>query len=205
MKVSNKLIVLLLSLAFIFVSTFFSFEEKKIFWHLYTFTLLVGIAIAILFGKFKDELPTWKYILFGIGFGTITYGVIRLGYILLKFVDSGSVKAIKKFLATYGPNNIWHYLLLVFIIVIGEELFWRGYVQNALKQYFSPILSCLIASILFAVAIALGGSIPVVICAFLISVIFGLLYEWKQSMPLVIVAHEVFVLLLFLILPFIRY
>lgn len=98
MKSSKHLIVLLLSLAFIFISMYFTFEEKNIFWHLYTFTLLVGIAISILFGKFKDELPTWKYILFGIGFGTITYGVVRLSYILLKTVDHGSVKTIRKFL-----------------------------------------------------------------------------------------------------------
>jgi len=205
MKSSKHLIVLLLSLAFIFISMYFTFEEKNIFWHLYTFTLLVGIAISILFGKFKDELPTWKYILFGIGFGTITYGVVRLSYILLKTVDYGSVKTIRKFLETYGPNNIWHYLLLIFIIVIGEEMFWRGYIQHALKQYVPPILSCIMTSVLFALTIALSGFIPGVICAFIISLIFGLLYEWKQSIPLVIVAHEIYVLLLFFILPFIHY
>ncbi|MBB5149262.1 MULTISPECIES: CPBP family intramembrane glutamic endopeptidase [Ureibacillus] len=205
MKFSKQMIVLLLSLAFIFISMYCSFEVKKIFWHLYTFTLLVGTAISILFGKFKDELPTWKYILFGIGFGTITYGIIRLGYMLLKFTDSSSIKTIRKFLETYGPNNIWHYLLLIFIIVVGEELFWRGYVQHALKQYVSPVIACIMTSLLFALAISLSGFIHGVICAFIISLIFGFLYEWKKSMPLVIVAHEVFVLLLFLILPFIHY
>jgi len=205
MKLSRQTVVLLLSLAFIFVCMYFTFEEKNIFWHLYTFTLLVGTAISILFGKFKDELPTWKYILFGIGFGTITYGIIRVGYIFLKFLDHGSIKQIRKFLETYGSNNIWHYLLLIFIIVIGEELFWRGYVQHALKQYVSPIFSCIITSLLFALAMALSGFIPGVICAFITSLIFGLLYEWKKSMPLVIVAHEVFIVLLFIVFPFIHY
>lgn len=205
MKLSKHQIVLLLSLAFIFISMYFTFDEKKIFWHLYTFTLLVAIAISILFGKFRDELPTWKYLLFGIGYGTITYGIIRLGYIILKYTDNDSPKMIRNFLETYGPNNIWHYLLLFFIIVIGEELFWRGYVQQAFKQYASPILSCIITSILFALAIALSGFVPGVICAFVVSLIFGLLYEWKQSLPLVIIAHEVFVVLLFIILPFIHY
>lgn len=202
MKYSKHLIILLLSLIFIYVSMYFTFEEKKIFWYLYTFTLLVGMAISILYGKFKDELPTWKYILFGIGFGTITYGIIRLGYIILKYVDDDLLKTIRKFLETYGPNNIWHYLLLILFVVVGEELFWRGYVQETLKQFVSPIVSCVITSLLFALAIALSGFIPGMIAAFFVAFIFGLLYEWKQSMPLVIIAHEVFILLFFLVLPF---
>lgn len=202
MKYSKHLIILLLSLIFIYVSMYFTFEEKKIFWYLYTFTLLVGMAISILYGKFKDELPTWKYILFGIGYGTITYGIIRLGYIILKYVDDDLLKTIRKFLETYGPNNIWHYLLLILFVVVGEELFWRGYVQETLKQFVSPIVACVITSLLFALAIALSGFIPGMIAAFFVAFIFGLLYEWKQSMPLVIIAHEVFILLFFLVLPF---
>ncbi|NLY79541.1 MAG: CPBP family intramembrane metalloprotease [Lysinibacillus sp.] len=202
MKNSKQLILLLLSLAFIFISMYFTFEEKKIFWYLYTFTLLVGTAISILYGKFKDELPTWKYMLYGIGYGTITYGIIRLGYIILNYIDDDLLKTVRKFLDSYGPNNIWHYLLLIFIIVVGEEIFWRGYVQEKLKQFVSPILSCIFTSVLFSLAIALSGFIPGVICAFVIALIFGALYEWKQSLPLVIVAHETFILFLFLILPF---
>lgn len=202
MKKFKPFIVLLLALAFIFGSMYFSFEEKKIFWYLYTFTLLVGIAITILFGKYKDELPTWKYIVFGIGFGTITYGFVRLSYIILHQIDKGFFKGTTKFLNTYGPNNIWHYLLLIFIIVVGEEIFWRGFVQEKLKLYVPAIVSCVITSTLFALAISLSGYMPGVVCAFFVSLIFGLLYEWKKSMPLNIVAHEVFILLMFLILPF---
>jgi len=40
-----------------------------------------------------------------------------------------------------------------------------------------------------------------VIAALVTSIIWGFLYEWRKSMPLVIVAHVVFVLLLFLVLP----
>jgi len=39
------------------------------------------------------------------------------------------------------------------------------------------------------------------VAALIASLIWGFLYEWRKSMPLVIVAHVVFVLLLFLVLP----
>lgn len=201
MKMTKQLIGLLLSLVFIFVMLSYSFEQSKVFWYLYTFTLLVGMSIAIISSKFIDDLPTWKYFIFGIGYGTILYGIIRLGYILLANIDESIARTITKFLATYAPTNIWHYLLLIFIIVVGEELFWRGYVQQQLKKWMSPIIAVIITSILFALSFVISGFIPGAIAALFSGLILGALYEWKQSMPLIIIAHEVFVLLLFMVLP----
>lgn len=201
MKMTKQLIGLLLSLVFIYVMLSYSFEQSKVFWYLYTFTLLVGMSIAIISSKFKDNLPTWKYFIFGIGYGTILYGIIRLGYILLANIDESIARTITKFLATYAPTNIWHYLLLIFIVVVGEELFWRGYVQQQLKKWMSPAIAVIITSILFALSVIISGFIPGAVAALFAGVILGTLYEWKQSMPLIIIAHEVFVLLLFMILP----
>ena len=201
MRITKHLIGLLLSLLFIYIMLSYSFEESQVFWYLYTFTLLVGMSIAIISNKFKDELPTWKYFIFGIGYGTILYGIVRLGYILLTNIDGSIAKSISKFLDTYGPTNIWHYLLLIFIVVVGEELFWRGYVQQQLKKWMSPAIAVIITSILFALSVIISGFIPGAVAALFAGVILGTLYEWKQSMPLIIIAHEVFVLLLFMILP----
>lgn len=201
MKNNKQNVGLLLSLLFMFIMHYFTFEEDKIFWYLYTFTLLVGTAIAILFSSFKDELATWKYLLFGVGYGTITYGIIRLGYIILTNVDSHFAKTVSKFLSTYGPDNIWHYLLLIFIVVVGEELFWRGFIQQQLKKFVSKGFAVLITSVLFALCIAISGFFYGALAALIVGLIFGALYEWKKSIPLIVVAHEVFILLLFLILP----
>lgn len=201
MKFSKQTLVLLLSIVFVYILLFFTFKETEIFWYLYTFTLLVGMAIAIIAGKFNDELPTWKYLILGIGYGTILYAIVRLGYFIISKVDTSLLKTITKFLNSYGPNNIWHYLLLIFIIVVGEELFWRGYVQQQLKKWFSPIIAVIITSILFAFSVAISGFMLGAIVALIAGLMWGFLYEWKQSMPLIIVAHEVFILLLFLVIP----
>lgn len=202
MNKTKQIIGLLLSLLFVFGMLYYSFEEKAIFWYLYTFTILVGMSITILYGEIKDELPTWKYLIYGIGYGTITYGIIRLGYIILTSVSNNFDPTISKFLSTYGPNNIWHYVLLIVIIAVGEEMFWRGYVQQQLKRYLSPLFSILITSVLFALSIGISGFLPGAFAALLVGFVLGILYEWKKSMPLIIVAHEVFILLFFLILPF---
>ncbi|RHW39826.1 CPBP family intramembrane metalloprotease [Lysinibacillus yapensis] len=198
---SRKLVGLLLSLLFFYGMLYFTFKEADIFWYLYTFTLLIGISIAIIYGKFKDELPTWRYLLYGIGYGTIIYGIIRIGYIVLSQVYSGMNASMSNFLNTYGPSTIWHYLLLICIIAVGEELFWRGFVQQHLKEWVSPIFAVVITSILFASSVALSGFLPGAMAALAAGLILGFLYEWKKSMPLIIVSHEIFILLLFMILP----
>ncbi|MGM9949797.1 MAG: lysostaphin resistance A-like protein [Lysinibacillus sp.] len=199
----KQTIALLLSLLFVYAMLIYTFQETAIFWYLYAFTLLVGIAIALIFGKFEDRLPTWQYLIYGIGYGTITYGLVKLGYILLPYIDRTAEKDISKFLETYGPTNIWHYLMLIFIIVIGEEIFWRGYVQQQLKRFTSPLYAVFITALLFSISLAISGFLPGALAAIVAGLIWGALYEWKKSLPLIIVAHLTFVLLLFLILPII--
>lgn len=201
MKKYQQIIMFSLSLLFIYSMLYFTFEQKAIFWYLYAFTLLVGMAIAIINSNFEDKLPTWQYLILGIGYGTITYGFVKLGYIILPYMDDHAVRDITKFLNTYGPQNIWHYLLLIFIIVVGEEMFWRGYIQQQLKRWMSAKLAVIVAAVLFSLSLTLSGFIPGVLAALVAGLIFGTLYEWRKSLPLAIVAHIVFVVLLFLVLP----
>ena len=198
---SKQTILFLLSLLFVYGMLAFTFANQPVFWYLYAFILLVCIAISILAGKIEDQLPTWQFLLFGIGYGTITYGIIRLGYWLAPYINDSLVQSVQNFLTNYGPQNIWHYILLVFIIAIGEELFWRGYVQQQLKRFMRPAVAVIVTAILCAISIALSGFILGMVAALIASLIWGFLYEWRKSMPLVIVAHVVFVLLLFLVLP----
>lgn len=200
MKKYNRINKLLFALLFIYTMLYFTFQNKEVFWYLYAFTILVSMAVATLSGKVNDELPTWRYLIYGIGYGTITYGIIRFGY-WLSHIDNDLLKSVKKFITIYAPMNIWHYLLLIFIISVGEELFWRGYVQQQLKYYVKPFIAVIITATLCAISISLSGFVLGALAAFVVSLIFGFIYEWRKSMPLIIVAHVVFVLLLFLVLP----
>lgn len=200
-KSTKQLVGLLLSLLFVYILLFNTFNLEEIFWYLYTFTLLVCMAIAVIYSNSMDELPTWKYLIYGIGYGTITYGIVRLGYMILTKINSNIEKNIDHFLTIFGPNNSWHYVLLIFIIVIGEELFWRGYVQQLLKNWLPTWGAVLISSILFSLSFLSSGFYLGVLAALISGLLWGFLYEWKKSMPLIIICHEVFILLLFLILP----
>ena len=197
----KETILLIASLIFVFFMMNYTFKNDVIFWYLYAFTLLVGIAVSLINSKYKDELPTWNYLIFGIGYGTILYGIVKLGDIIMPHMDNKFEKELTQFLNTFAPQNIWHYLLLVFVIVIGEEMFWRGYVQQKLKMYTQPIYAVFVTSLLFSLSLAISGFAAGAIAALVTGMILGILYEWKKSLPLIIIAHETFVILLFLVLP----
>ena len=174
-SIYKEIIPLIASLIFVYFMMNYTFKNDVIFWYLYAFTLLVGIAISLIYSKFKDELPTWNYLLFGIGYGTILFGIVKLGHMIMPHLDNKFTKELTQFLNTFAPQNIWHYLFLVFIIVIGEEMFWRGYVQQKLKAFTRPIYAVFVTSILFSISLAISGFAAGAIAAFVTGIILGIL------------------------------
>ncbi|ALS78115.1 CPBP family intramembrane glutamic endopeptidase [Planococcus kocurii] len=192
-------LILMLPLAFFLYNL--AFENTAIFWYMYTFAMLILMSLAIIFVKIFDELVTWKSLVYGLVFGTLLYGLVAAGFQLLLLTPFNIAGSVKSFLANFAPVTIWHYLLLMFIIVPGEEIFWRGLVQQKFKHYCSTPLAVLASSVLFGLALALGGFWPGAWTGIITGLILGLLYEWKRSLPVIIVSHLVMIVLLFLIFP----
>lgn len=184
-----------------FALYFLAFRNEGTFWYMYTFTLLILMSFATLFIKISDKLPTWKSLIYGLGYGTLIYAILAAGYRLLQFTPLDIESSLTGFVGTFAPTSIWHFLLLMFIIIPGEEIFWRGYVQQKLKKYFSANSAVLASSVLFALALGVTGFAPGIFAAAITGIVLGFLYEWKKSMPLLIVTHLVMIVLLFLVRP----
>jgi len=188
-------------IAVVYVMLYFTFSNEKIFWYIYTFTMLLFMAVSFILGKMEDEVQTWEYLIFGIGYGTLTYGLIATGYRFFSIFTDMAEVSVDQFLSNFGPTTVWHYLLLILIIAPGEEFFWRGFVQQKLKTTMSPFFAVVISSLLFSLSMAFSGFWLGVLAAFISGMFWGVLYEWKKSMPLIIIAHITMVILLFLVLP----
>ena len=190
-------------LVLVYVLLYFTFSNEKTFWYMYTFTMLLCMAFSFVLAKIEDEVQTWEYIVSGIVYGTLTYMLIATGYQLYAMLTDHAKISVDRFLVDFGPVTVWHYLLLMLIIAPGEELFWRGLVQQKFKKYMSPFFAVLTSSALFALSMAFSEFWLGVLAAFISGTFWGILYEWKKSMPLIIIAHITMVFLLFLVLPLI--
>lgn len=179
---------------------YFSFHDKVIFWYIYSGSILILIAYAMFQEDVEDKVGFFQYIFLGVVSGMILYFLL---WILNQMTGNIRIPFIKKInlYRWYAPKVFWQYLALILVAAPGEEIFWRGFVQKRLEKFIGPALSILIASLLYASVYLYSGSYKLSFVIFVSGLAWGLLYRWKKSMPLVIVSHIVFYLMLFIILP----
>ncbi|RFU71044.1 CPBP family intramembrane metalloprotease [Peribacillus saganii] len=180
---------------------YFTYQNNDVFWYIYTAAILYLISMAIIHEKMDDFLPFSKYILWGLLSGIFLYGIFWTGRMLLGFGFSELVADVKSLYRHYSPLMIWHYLVLILIIIPGEEVFWRGFVQKRLTRYFSQKLSIVLSALMYAFPMIYAENTVLVIAGITGGLMWGWLYAWKKSLPAVIVSHIVFDFLLLEFLP----
>lgn len=180
---------------------FFTFEDKTVFWYIFTASMLVLISYSIKHEEIEDEASTFSFFSIGIASGLGLYGLFWLGSSLIDILNLPLTTQISRLYSRFSPEMIWHYLVLVLIIAPGEEIFWRGFIQKRLNQHFGMKMSIGLSVFLYASAHLYSGEFILVLAAIIAGLTWSILYAWKRSLPLVIVSHIVFDLLLFVFLP----
>ena len=92
-------------------------------------------------------------------------------------------------------------LLIFFIIAPVEELFWRGFVQHNMQAFLGRELGLVLASILYALAHVCSLNPLLVIAALFGGLFWGVLYQLRGNLFLVILSHAIWSVLIFAILP----
>lgn len=181
---------------------FLTYEDKQVFWYLFTASMLFLISYSILIEKMEDKASVWTYLLYGIVSGFFIYGIFWIGNTLSDYFNLSFVHQITRLYVRFSPAELWHYIVLVLIIVPGEEIFWRGFVQKRILIHTNATVSTLLSTALYASVQFYSGQFILVIAALVGGLVWGTLYAWKRSVPLVIVSHLIFSLLAFVFLPF---
>jgi uncharacterized protein len=182
---------------------YFTFSDRAIFWYIFTGSLLVLITFAMFQEDVDDEASFFKYISMGVLSGLLLYALFWLGLQIFDLFNLPFEKSIKNLYRWFAPTLFWQYLALILVAAPGEELFWRGFIQKRLLRYFGPVGSITIGALLYASVHIYSGTFILMLAAFLSGLLWGALYMWKKSMPLVIVSHIVFDIMIFIILPLI--
>ncbi len=180
---------------------FFTFQDRAIFWYIFTGTILVLITFAMFQEAVDDEVSVFKYIFIGALSGFLIYFLFWLGFQVIDLLNLPPEKSIDKLYRWFSPTLFWQYIALILVAAPGEELFWRGFILKRILRYFRPFLSIIISSFLYASVHLYSGTFILMFAAFISGVFWGALYLWKKSMPMVIVSHIAFDLMIFLLLP----
>ncbi|WP_226680691.1 CPBP family intramembrane glutamic endopeptidase [Sutcliffiella horikoshii] len=198
-----KKIYLFFALANILLAVSFSLTDY--FWFFFPISLFILILVSL-----NDKKPirlnaqrlfTFHDISYGILTGTILYGIFFIAYLLLKVIPLPLITFVGELYLIVGPNSWWHYFVLVLIIIPGEEIFWRRYIQSKLVEKYGMLIGVMAGGCLYALAHMWTGNPMLVAAAATAGVVWGALYVWKNSLTLVIISHLVFDLWLLVIIP----
>jgi len=191
-------------IVFIFLAVHFSFfaafTNDRWFW--VVFPLLYTILIAVSMIVPLPRRMTIKEFIIGAFSGLCLYGVFAFGYWLLLHTPLPIKGYVHDLYNSIGPSVWWQHVL-IWLIIAGEELFWRLFIQQNVLGRFSTIKRILLATSLYT-SVHLYSFNPLLILAAIAGGIYwGWLYEKTRNIYIVVVSHAVFDLLLLYILPFI--
>ncbi|ART75959.1 hypothetical protein B4U37_07920 [Sutcliffiella horikoshii] len=195
------------TLSFLVLANFLlaiSFLLTDYFWMLFPVSLFILILVSMKdkrFTRLNNRLFSLQDISYGILTGTILYGVFLVAYLILKVLPFPLITFVEELYLIVGPRSWWHYLMLVLIIIPGEEIFWRRYLQSKLVNRYGMLVGVIAGACLYALAHTWTGNPMLVAAAATAGVVWGALYVWKNSLTLVIISHLVFNLWLLVIFP----
>ncbi|PLR97486.1 CPBP family intramembrane glutamic endopeptidase [Bacillus sp. T33-2] len=181
---------------------FFSFEDKTVFWYFFTASMLVLVSYTIVHEEFEDKVPLASYLSIGVVSGLFLFGAFWGGNYLIGLLNLPFSGQVSRLYSRFSPDALWHYFVLVLIIAPGEEIFWRGFIQKRLLNNTNIWSAIIVSSIMYATVHIYSGQFILVLAAFAAGLVWSALYAWKRSIPLVIISHVTFDLLLFVFLPF---
>ncbi|MDQ0214839.1 membrane protease YdiL (CAAX protease family) [Oikeobacillus pervagus] len=193
---------LISSIVLAHILLYITFSDKDIFWYIYTAANLFFISFAIVSEQIDDKQKTSNYLLYGILSGLALYGLFWIGDWLLSILPTNWDREVSRIYKLYSPEFFWHYIVLILVFIPGEEIFWRGFVQKRLSIYFNQWTALIVSSLLYASIFIYADKMIWMIAAFFAGICWGLLYIWKKSIPMLIISHLVFDLLVIVLLPF---
>jgi len=202
-KTNSKHVIFTLVVAIILWYLLFVIKPLN-FWLEMSLSISTLVLMSLAFNKdnFKFGKLTIRHILIGIisaiGLYLIFYlGNILTGY-LFPFKDS---QVLSVYSNRANGNLIWIGLLLLFVIGPGEEIYWRGFIQNFLSNKFGENKGYIISVLLYAGVHIITGNIMLVIAALVCGIYWGWLYKKEKSLLPVIISHAIWDLTIFVIFP----
>lgn len=89
-------------------------------------------------------------------------------------------------------SNTLMYILAIYIVgPVAEEITFRGFITEKLRESVSYISAIIISALLFGLAHIMTGNPTIIVFAFIGGIIFGLCYALTDSIILAIVIHMV--------------
>lgn len=202
-KTNSKHIVFTLFIATILWYLLFVIKPIN-FWLEMSLSISTLVLMSLAFSRdnLKIRKLTIRHILIGISSAIVLYIIFYLGNIVSGFLFSfKDYEVLSVYSNRSSGNLLWIGLLLLFVIGPGEEIYWRGYIQNTLSKKLGETKGYIISVLLYAGVHIITGNVMLVIAALVCGIYWGWLYKKEKCLLPVIISHALWDLTIFVIFP----
>jgi len=171
------------------------------------FWIKIGLAVAavcayaLAFRK-PDLRVTAVSVAEGVVLAAVLYAVFFVGNALAPFIVPGARGQVGGIYALgEGSPRAWIFLLLCFVTGPGEEIFWRGFLQEELQKRFTKAPGFLAATALYGAVHVFSGNLMLILAALVAGAFWGALYAWRRDLVALIVSHSLWSAFIFAVAP----
>ena len=141
-------------------------------------------------------------ILLGVLSAAVLYGIFYLGYVLSPYIVPEAVRQVGGIYAMgTDTDKRLIFLLLLFVTGPGEEIFWRGFLQENLMLKYGRGWGFIVTTFIYGSVHLFSLNFMLIMAAYVAGAFWGALYLWKRDLPLVIVSHSLWSAVIFAVFP----
>ena len=141
-------------------------------------------------------------LLVGLVSAVVLYALFVLGNVVIVTVLPFGEEQIRDIYSKGQGTSLWIMGgISLFVMGPSEEIFWRGYLQRELMNYFGEWQGWLMGTILYGGVHFWSFNLTLVLAAFVAGAFWGALYWRFNNLAPVIVSHSIWSIAVFSLFP----
>jgi hypothetical protein len=171
------------------------------------FWIKIGITVTCVTGySLIWQRPalrlSWKSLGLGLLSAAVLYAVFFIGNALAPTVVPGARGQVGGIYGLgEGSSKVWIFLLLLVVTGPGEEIFWRGFIQDRLMKRWGPVAGFAAATAVYSGVHVFSLNPMLILAALVAGTFWGAQYLWKRDLTALVVSHSLWSAVVFAVLP----
>jgi len=141
-------------------------------------------------------------VLLGAAGAAILYGIFVVGYAVAPYLIPHSTTQVRGIYALGEDSpRLLIFLLLCLITGPGEEIFWRGFIQDRLAGRWGAFPAFLFTTGIYGGVHLFSLNLMLVLAAWVAGAFWGAFYLWRRDLIPVVVSHSLWSAFIFAVAP----
>lgn len=171
------------------------------FWVKIGITVCCVCAYSLIWQRPRIVLR-WSSLLIGVALAAFLYLVFFVGNALAPLIlpaahhQVGGIYGLGD-----GSPSLLVFLLLLFVTGPGEEIFWRGFLQQKLEERTGVLPGFVIATAIYGGVHVFSANPMLILAALVAGAFWGAFYAWRKDLLALIVSHSLWSAFIFAVFP----